>query len=446
MNSSPRVLHLLTTLDTGGTERLALTLCRGLQRRGWQPEVAVLTGAAPMTAAFTDAGMQVHHLGMRATLAPIAFARLVRLLRSGRFDLLHTHLDLADLYGPFAAPRQVPVVSTRHNTDPWRTAPSWKRGPFLIWERAAQRRAAATIAVSCAVRDFLVREEGLEVERFVVIPNGIDLSAYEPLESRAVARARLAALLHDRHEPPLRDGRTLVGFVGRLARQKGVDILLDAIEQAGDTFEVVLIGGGPLAGELRRQAGRSGLAGRVRFAGPCDDVAALLPAFDLFAFPSRWEGFGLAVVEAMAAARPVVAASCDGLREVIDDGVTGRLVPPEDAPALAVALRELAADPDTAAALGQAARRRAFTHFSSDRLAADVDALYHRLLGWTLPTQHTTGRSGRTTGTVVAGPWCEPTAVTRGDSLGDPVTHHDQATNTTDDDGNDADPGSEARP
>ena len=381
---SPRVLHLLATLDPGGTERLVLTLCRALQRRGCRTEVAVLGGAAPLAGAFTAAGMAVHHLGLRATIAPVAFARLSRLVRSGRFDLLHTHLDLADLYGPFAAPRTVPVISTRHNTDPWRVQRSWKRAPFLVWERAAQRRSAATIAVSRAVRDFLVRHEGLDPRRFVIIPNGIDLDAYEQPEPRESARERLAALLAERHEPPLRDDRPLVGFVGRLARQKGVDLLLEAATRGGDRFDVVLIGSGPLAGELRQQAAADPLRGRIRFAGPCDDIASLLPAFDLFAFPSRWEGFGLAAVEAMAAGLPVVAAAADGLREVVEDGVTGRLVAPGDAGALTAGLIELASDPARAAALGRAGRRRAFARFSSDRMAADVEALYRRVLGWQL--------------------------------------------------------------
>ncbi|MFQ5719569.1 MAG: glycosyltransferase [Acidobacteriota bacterium] len=378
----PQVLHLLSTLDPGGTERLVFTLCCQQRRRGSRVEIAVLDRIAPLADVFMSSGIPVHRLGRRAVIAPLAFARLRRLIRDGGFDVVHTHLDLADLYGPFAAPPTVPVISTRHNTDPWRRRRTWKRVPFLLWERAAQRRSAVTIAVSGAVRDFLVREEGLRPERFVVIANGIDLDPYRTLVAPEVARARLRSRLAGIGEPPLVDGRVLVGFVGRLAPQKGVDLLLDAVAQAGDRFAVVLIGGGPLAGELRRQAAGSALRGRVHFAGPCDDVANLLPGFSIFAFPSRWEGFGLAAVEAMAAGLPVVATATDGLREVVVDGSTGRLVPPDDSPALAAALQEMASDPERAAAFGAAGRRRAFETFSAVRMAADVDAVYRRTLGW----------------------------------------------------------------
>ena len=375
-----RVLHLLATLDEGGTERLVLTLCRALGRRGCHTEVAVLAGAAPLTGAFQAAGIPVHHLGLRAKVAPWAYLRLRRLIRAGGYHLVHTHLDLADLYGPFAVARGTPVVSTRHNTDPWRARRDWKRLPFLVWERAAQRRTAATIAVSRAVRDFLVRVEGLDPARFVIIPNGIDLHDYETLPDRDRARQDLEALLAARGEAPLPAGRRLVGFVGRLAPQKGVDVLLEALRLTGGRLGLVLVGDGPLAGMLRHRASSQGLEECVRFAGASDRIATILPAFDLFAFPSRWEGFGLAAVEAMAAGLPVVAAAADGLREVIEDGITGRLVPPEDAAALAEALVELSEQPARAAALGHAARCRAFERFSAQRMAAEVFDLYRRVL------------------------------------------------------------------
>ncbi|MFQ5669634.1 MAG: glycosyltransferase [Acidobacteriota bacterium] len=378
-----KILHLITTLEPGGTERLVQTLAVQQQRLGCQVEVAVLREPAPWAQAFHAAGLPVHHLHLQHKVSPGAFLRLRRLIRRGDYHVLHTHLDLADLYGPFAAARRdgVPpvVISTRHNTDAWRRRRSWKRMPFLIWERAAHRRAAVSIAVSAAVRDFLVREEGLSGERFVIIPNGIDLEPFRRLVEPAAAWGRLVARVPALSGLDRRDV-TAIGFVGRLADQKGVDLLLEAVTQCGRRLVLVLIGEGPCAGALRERAERADLAGRVFFAGLLDQVPDLLAAFDLFAFPSRWEGFGLAVVEAMAAALPVVAARVDGLREVVVDGVTGRLVPPGDSRSLAAALEAMAAHPEEARRMGAAGRQRAFSRFGAPAMAQAVLDVYRLAL------------------------------------------------------------------
>ncbi|MFQ5767592.1 MAG: glycosyltransferase, partial [Acidobacteriota bacterium] len=332
-----RVLHLLATLERGGTEELVLLLAREQRSLGCDVEVAVLAARAPHAGVFQSAGFNVHRLGLKRKLSPAAFWRLRRLLAGGHYDVLHTHLDLADLYGPQAA-RKIPgllVVSTRHNTDPWRTRRSWKRLPFLIWEQASHRRVDAAIAVSRPVRDFLVREEGLDADRFVIIPNGIDLGLYRALPDRPAARQVLLRCLESSGQTGKVPGgvhgrRTIVGFVGRLSRQKGLDLLLQAVAMAAADLDLVLVGEGPQRAELERRAAQADLSGRVFFAGHVRPAAPLLPAFDLFAFPSRWEGFGLAVAEAMAASRPVVAARVDGLTELVADGETGVLVPPGD--------------------------------------------------------------------------------------------------------------------
>jgi len=373
-----RVLHLITTLEAGGTETLLLTLARAQAALGLSIEVAVLRDPAPLEPAFRAAGFVVHRLGLRRALAPGAFFRLTRLLRRGRFDVLHTHLDLADLYGPFAARRAgVPiVVSSRHNTDEWRTRPSWKRRPFLLWERAAHRRVDAALAVSAAVRDFLVREEGLAAERFRVVHNGIDLEAWRAPATRLEARARLALFVG----VPAAElqSRALIGFVGRLAPQKGADLLLEAAALLPREAWVVIVGDGPEGEALRQRAAQPDLAGRVLFAGRREAVPQWLPGFDLLAVPSRWEGFGLAAVEGLAAGVPVVAADVDGLREVIGDNEGGVLVSPGDAGALARALAVLLGNAEHRQALGRVGRERAFRRFGAARMAAEVVEIYQQ--------------------------------------------------------------------
>lgn len=385
LHSRPRILHLITTLNRGGTEGLVLTLAREQRRMGCAVEVAVLTRPAAAAADFAAAGFRIHALGLRHKLSPGAWWRLRRLLQAGDYDILHTHLDLSDLYGPFALTSGRPlVISTRHNTDPWRTRRSWKRRPFLIWERAAHRRTAVTLAVSAAVRDFLVREEGLDPARFAVVPNGIDLAPFATLPSRAAARADLARRLRragcDDWTGGDGEGRPVALFAGRLAPQKGADILLAAHALLAAEMDLVICGRGADEAKLRHQVATLKPRGRVFFAGYQDNLAAILPAFDLYVMPSRWEGFGLAAAEAMAAGLPVVASDCDGLREVVEDGSTGLLVPPGDIQALARAMDRVLADGQQAGVWGRAGRRRAFDVFSSRRMATDVLEQYRRVL------------------------------------------------------------------
>jgi len=385
LSSRPRILHLVTTLHRGGTERLVLTLAREQRRLGCQVEVAVLTRPAAAAADFAAEGFRIHSLGLRSKLSPGAWWRLRRLLKTGDYDILHTHLDLSDLYGPFALTGGRPlVVSTRHNTDSWRTRWSYKRRAFLIWERAAQRRTAVTLAVSGAVRDFLVREEGLDRERFAVVPNGIDLAPFRTLPTREVARAELGRRLQiagcDGLPGGHADERPVALFAGRLTPQKGADILLAAHALMAADMDLVICGQGAQEEMLRHQVETLKPRCRVFFAGYQEHLPAILPAFDLYVMPSRWEGFGLAAAEAMAAGLPVVSSDCDGLREVVATGTTGLLVPPGDVQALARAMDQVLADERQAGAWGRAGRRRAFEVFSSRRMATDVLEQYRRAL------------------------------------------------------------------
>jgi len=388
-----RILHLLSMAQRGGTERLVLLLAREQIRAGCHVEIAILNRGGPATSEFRAAGIAVHTLGLRAKVSPGAFLRLRRLIRRRGYQVVHTHLDLADLYGPFAAGHNGPVVvSTRHNTDPWRVRRSWKRPPFLLWERAAQRRADATIAVSGAVRDFLVSSEGLDPSGFVVIPNGIDLAPFRSLPGREDARAGMLRALGKEPGDPAAPGgadggRTVAAFVGRLAEQKGIDLLLEAVARLDHRLDVVVMGEGSLRAGLEARAARGDLDGRVFFAGHREDVPELLPAFDLFVFPSRWEGFGLAAVEAMAAGLPVVAAESDGLREVVVDGECGLLHRPGDVDSLVAALEEIMRDPERGRRMGAAGRARAMERFGAGRMAAEVLSLYTALLPPAAPSR-----------------------------------------------------------
>ncbi len=171
----------------------------------------------------------------------------------------------------------------------------------------------------------------------------------------------------------------VVGWCGRFSPAKGVDVLLRALPAVAEV-SCVLVGDGPQRPDLERLAGELGVADRVVMAGWSDRPRNYLPSFDLAIFPSRAEGLPLAVIEAMLAERPVIASDVGGVSELVLDGVTGVLVPPEDPDALGRAIARLLGEPAVAAEMGKRARERALEHFSAAAMARSYEALYRRLL------------------------------------------------------------------
>jgi glycosyltransferase involved in cell wall biosynthesis len=183
--------------------------------------------------------------------------------------------------------------------------------------------------------------------------------------------------------PPLpstrRDGRPTIGTVGRLEPQKGFDVLLHSLRELPDA-QAVVIGDGSERARLEKLAAEIGVQSRVRWHGWSDEPRRLLTSFDVFALPSRFEGFPLAVLEAQLAGLPVVASDVGSIEEAVIPGRTGLLVPADDPASLATALRELLADAEARDRLGGAGRRLVLEHFTAAHTARGFEALYERLL------------------------------------------------------------------
>jgi len=373
--SAPRrVLHLLSTLQRGGTEMALLRLLPRMDPAAWTFRVAWLHGPADLGDDFARAcGAEPMPLGLRFKADVVVLPRLVALMRRERIDLLQTHMDLADYYGAAAARLAgTRLISIRQNADEFRTRRTWKRPPFLLLEHLSYAAADAVIAVSDGLVEFLARAEGLPRHKTVVIPNGVDetIAARAP-ESKA-ARQALG----------LPEG-PLIGSVGRLAEQKGHLYLIRALPEIRSGVpgaRVVLAGEGPERARLEAEAKRLGVGDAVIFLGHRDDVLTVLAALDLFAFPSLWEGLPMALLEAMTLAKPSVAARGVGIDDLVTDDVTGLLVEPRDAAGLAAAARRLLRDKETAERLGEAARRLVLRRHTLGRIAQDTDRLYRRVL------------------------------------------------------------------
>lgn len=368
-----RVLHVSKVKGIAGSERHLLTLLPGLAQQGVDASMLVLeepgTPVDDFCEALTGCGILAGRLPIRGHMDPGLPGRLTEYIRAAHPDIVHTHLLHADLYGLPAARRAGVrgAVSSRHNDNPFRRNPVLK-----LLNQRAMRRADRVIAISGALADFVREVEGIPPGRVVTVRYGL-----EPLDSLSDVRERARAEWDVPAEAPL------VGFFGRLIEQKGVDVLLEAWAQVQADYasaRLVIVGDGALRDSLEAQARALGVSDSVRFAGWVADAARLMPACDVIVMPSRWEGFGLVALEAMSAARPVVASRVSALPEIVDDLQTGLLVPPGDPAALAEALGGLLADRAWAAALGRAGRERLVREFSVDKMVQATLDVYRNVV------------------------------------------------------------------
>lgn len=358
-----RVVHLHRVMGVGGSERHLLTLLPALRQRGIDATFVGLDvgNPDPFYAQLDELDVPYTRLNAPRDLDPVLAYRLSRTLHGAQPDIVHTHLVHADAYGATTAGR-APIVSTKHNDDPFR------RGPFRHVERLLARRAARTICITDALARFNIEHVGIPAEKIVVIHYGLD---------------HLPAAWGPPGGPELREGARLLLAVSRLERQKGIDVAIEALAlirpQHPDAVLVVL-GRGRLEQELLDLAAERGVADGVHLPGSVGDVAAWLGRAELLVHPARWEGFGLALLEAMLAQLPVVASEVSSIPEIVVHRETGLLVPPDDPAQLAAAVRSLLADPARGVAYGKAGRERVVERFSVNRMAEETAQVYTEAL------------------------------------------------------------------
>jgi glycosyltransferase involved in cell wall biosynthesis len=344
---------------------VAVDLARGQVAAGHRV-LAISLGPGPdgpEAQRFREVGAETHRIGRRARgVDPAALVCLARLLARERVTVVHTHNPLALVYGaPAGRLARAAVVHTKHGANPAPRRQRWLR-------RLAAVLAETFVAVSAETAR--VAEQGHECEprKLRVIPNGVDIERFRRDEA---SRREL------RQELGISADAWVIGSVGRLAPEKDHALLLRAAAPLlSERCQLVVCGDGSELGRLQELAGALAVSRFVRLLGARTDVGRVLSAFDAFALSSRTEGLPLVVPEAMAAGLPVIATAVGGLPAVVEDGVTGRLVPPGDVEALRGALRELASDPARARRMGEAGRHAADRRFSGQRMVDDYLALY----------------------------------------------------------------------
>lgn len=377
---TPRtILHLIDSDTLGGAERQVMTLIEHLDRDRWEPVLVHhgSPGIAPLVAEAHAAGVgdwQIPQmpdgLGGAARLPALR-----RELRRRRPAVVHAHLTwpLA-MKWPLAAALAAGVEATVATVQLYLPFHINRR---ILWQQGhLARRIGRYIAVSQSVADLCAATCGWPESKLTVVHNGIDPGPWERADPEA-GREALGA------EP----GLPVVFTAARLDHQKGLEVLVDAAAQLPG-MRFVVAGEGPERSMLEARIAALGLGDRFVLLGRREDVHELMAGCDLFVLPSRYEGLPVSVVEAMAAARPVVATAIGGTDEIVDDGRTGLLVPADDRGALAAAIRQALGDPARAAAFGACGRERVQRSFSATAMAAGVSDVYEELLG-------TQGRSPR---------------------------------------------------
>jgi len=370
----PRILHVINSFDIGGNERFLVELLRRLDRREFDQEVCVPDRGRDYTFDLKEAcerlDVPIRVIEARGNLDAGVGRRLRELMSAGAYDVVHTHLVLSQYWGRRAAIAAGVgrIISSEQNAYRFKTYP-----PFRWIERRLTRATERVIACSEHVRDHLVRRVGLPADKVVVIYNGVDTEAFSPAGGDDPQRAAVRA------ELGIGPGEKVIGTVGHLTRQKGHAVLIEAMAAVlaqEPAARLVIAGRGPLRKRLEAVAAGHGVADKVILAGLVSDVARLLKGFDVFAFPSLWEGFGIALAEAMATGLPIIASKTGGITEVIEDGVSGLLVPPGDRPRLVEGLIRLLEDEALAGRLGAGALARVRERFALERTVAEVAAIY----------------------------------------------------------------------
>jgi L-malate glycosyltransferase len=363
--TSWNLLHVNTERNWRGGEAQTLLLAQGLQARGHRCGLAV-PGGSPLEVRAREAGLGVLPFSSRGEFDLKAIRRLALILDARSPTLIHYHTSHAITLGSLASLRagRRPAVASRRVSFPL------SRNPLARLKYSW--RVDRVIAVSEAIRDTLLAA-GVRRERVVVIPSAVDLKRLRTTADRASGRRALG----------VGEAEFLVGAAGHLAPHKGHAVLVEAARRVAATdpnFRFVLAGTGEREADLLGRIEAAGLSTIFRLTGFRKEIAGTMSALDVLAFPSlSGEGSPAVLKEAMACGVAVVASDISGVREIVQDGREGLLVPPGDSEALADALLRLARDPKLRVECTRRGRERSLD-FSVASLVDRTEALYREIL------------------------------------------------------------------
>ena len=369
-----RIAFCIDSMSVGGTELNVLRTAERLDASRFDVSVVCLREQGPLLARFREQGIPVLALPLHRLHGISALrqgARLARYLATQRVDIVHSHDAYNNIFATIwsrLAGTPVTIASRRW----WGDLP---RKALGVVNRYAYRFADCVVANSALVAKLVVTDDGVPAEKVAVVPNFVDESAFRPLS--AAQRAKLVAELEI---PP---ESVVIGCIAGLRPVKDHETLISAIRMVRAHWPrlcLVLIGDGPARSSLERLVRQSGLTDVVRFAGARPNEPNLHHLFDISVLSSWSEAFPNTILEAMAAARPVVATRVGGVMDAVSDGETGLLAAPRAPADLAEAIQRLLFHSELRRAMGGAGQRRARDHFHATSVMSTLESLYDRLL------------------------------------------------------------------
>jgi glycosyltransferase involved in cell wall biosynthesis len=361
------IAFCITDLDRGGAEQALVQIVTRLDRNEWAPHVFCLSSEGELAAPLREAGVPVACLNAKHWWNVGVLFRLRRALRRLRPAILQTFLYHANIVGRVAGRMaRVPVIVSGIRV-------AERRGRFRLWlDRVTERWVARHVCVSEGVATFSIERGRLSPQKIVVIPNGVDWERFANAAPADLASLGIPA-----------DSRVLL-FVGRLDPQKGIRALLESMRDMLsrknlEGAHLLIVGEGPLRGEIERFIRDEQLAGCVHLLGRRNDVPALMRASNCLVLPSLWEGMPNVVLEAMAAGLPIVATAVEGTTELIRNGETGLLVPAGNGEALLAAVESVLRDGEFAARCAQSSQDFVFKEVTWPRIAGQYSDLYREM-------------------------------------------------------------------
>jgi glycosyltransferase involved in cell wall biosynthesis len=364
------VVHVIGSLRVGGAEMQLLNYLLAADTDRFRHTVLCLSSRGPLAERLAGSKVDVKLHAVRQRTMPWHLARLARWMRRENVAVVHAHMFWSALWGRLAGTLAgVPVlVSTEHGQE------KWKNRLQIELDHLLSRRTCRHIVVSRYGMQLRRERERIAPEKLLYLPNGV--SVPEKPGNPAV-RTRVRTQLG------FATDQVVVGTVGRLVAAKAYEHLLEAFARIRARIPdacLLVVGDGPQRQELEVRADALGLGQAVKFLGLRDDVRELLAALDVFVLSSIREGLPVALLEAMAAGLAIVVTDVGGMPEVVEDEISGLVVPAGDPGALATAVQRLLSDRDAAAGLGAAAHARARQDYSIDAVARRIEAIYIQCL------------------------------------------------------------------
>jgi glycosyltransferase involved in cell wall biosynthesis len=369
-----KVFYLLDSLNVGGTETQAVELALRIPRVGYDVTLGCLRAQGPLLTRLQGTPVVVREFhpgdGIDSPTGLLQLLRLSWFLRKQKFDIVHTHDLWSNLLGvPAARLAGVrAIISSRRDLAHF----DWYQGRRRGWLRRIQNLGSAVLTNATPIRDALIADDGFAAEKLRVIHNGVDIEKFHTSRDE-----------RDQLFPAVAEGKLIV-LVGNMHTDvKGHPWLIasaPAIVHEFPSTRFVLAGDGEQRERFERQVAGLSLEQNFLFLGRRSDIPRILGCCDIAVLPSRAEGLPNAVLEYMAAGLPTIVSRVGGNTELVQDGVTGLLVPPEDSAALSGALLRLLRDPVLARRMAQSGHEFTVRNFSFERLVREVDELYSELL------------------------------------------------------------------